>query len=206
MKWSRQIWPALMSVIALTSPPGPVIALTWNWSYSGAGISAAGTFTTADTPDSSGFYLITGIAGVRNGVTILGLQPAGTPIPGNEPFAVDNLVRLESPHLTKNGFGYALAGGTFSNPFFATSLQPPTHLEFFSAAPLTPGVRGPEDSELPIQFSAAPAPLPHAASLALLLVGLGVAAFATRRRAALEATRLRGRSPTALIDTKSRKV
>jgi len=195
-----------MSVIALTSTPGPVIALTWNWTYSGAGITAAGTFTTADTPDSSGFYLITGIAGVRNGATILGLQPAGTPIPGNEPFAVDNLVRLESPQLTKNGFGYALEGGTFSNPFFTTSLEPPAYLEFFSAPPLTPGVRGPEDSELPIQFSAAPAPLPHPASWALLPVGLGVVAFATRRRAALETTRLRGRSSAAMIDMASRKV
>ena len=196
-----------MSVIALTSSPGPVIALTWNWSYSGDGISAAGTFTTADTPDSSGFYLITGIAGVRNGATIIGLQPAGTPIPGNEPFAVDNLVRLESPQLTKNGFGYAIEGRTFSNPFFTTSLEPPAYLEFFSAPPLTTGVRGPEDSELPIQFSAAPAPLPHPASWALLLVGLGVAGFATRRRAALVTTRLRGRSSAAaMIDRASRKV
>ena len=27
-------------------------ALTWNWQYSGAGISAAGTFTTDDAPDA----------------------------------------------------------------------------------------------------------------------------------------------------------
>src|SRR3954449_9652951 len=68
-------------------------SLLWNWSYSGPGISAQGVFTTVDTPDSLGFYLITGITGVRNGDAITGLQPVGTPIPGNEPFAVDNLVR-----------------------------------------------------------------------------------------------------------------
>jgi len=174
MRWSRQIWPALMSVIALTSTPGPVIALTWNWTYSGAGITAAGTFTTADTPDSSGFYLITGIAGVRNGATILGLQPAGTPIPGNEPFAVDNLVRIESPQLTVHGFGYVIAGGSFANPFFADFLQPPAYLEFFSAQPTS--------TELPILFSATPAPVPHTATWILLLGGLGMLAPAARRR------------------------
>jgi hypothetical protein len=171
-----------MSVAALTASTRPATALTWNWSYSGAGISAGGTFTTVDTPDGSGFYLITGIAGVRNDAVILGLQPAGTPIPGNEPFSVDNLVRLESPQLTVHGFGYAIAGGTFSNPFFANFLQPPEYLEFFSAPPLTPGVTGPEDSELPIRFSATPAPVPQTATWALLLAGLGMLGFTTRCR------------------------
>jgi hypothetical protein len=176
----RPIWLALMSVAALTATTKPATALTWNWSYSGAGIAASGTFTTVDTPDGSGSYLMTGIAGVRNGAAILGLQPAGTPIPGNELFSVDNLVRVESPQLTVHGFGYAIAGGTFSNPFFARFLQPPEYLEFFSAPPFTPGVAGPEDSELPIRFSAAPAPVPEAATWALLLAGLGMFGLATR--------------------------
>jgi len=30
-------------------------ALTWSWQYNGAGISAAGTFTTEDMPDANGF-------------------------------------------------------------------------------------------------------------------------------------------------------
>jgi hypothetical protein len=38
-------------------------------------------------------------------------QPAGSPIPGNEPFSVDNLVRLDSPQLTVHGFGCAVASG-----------------------------------------------------------------------------------------------
>jgi hypothetical protein len=83
----RSLWLALMSVAALTASTRPATALTWNWSYSGVGIIAGGTFTTVDTPDGSGFYLITGIAGARNDASILGLQPAGTPIPGNEPFS-----------------------------------------------------------------------------------------------------------------------
>ena len=176
----RPILLALMSVAALTAMTKPAIALTWNWSYSGAGIEAGGTFTTVDTPDGSGFYLITGIAGVRNGAAILGLQPTGTPIPGNEPFSVDNLVRLDSPQLTVHGIGYAIAGGTFSNPFFADFLQPPVYLEFFSAPPFTAGVAGSEDSELPIRFSAAPASVSQASTLILLLGGLGMLRLVTR--------------------------
>ena len=178
----RPIWFALMTVAALTATATPATALTWNWSYSGAGIMAGGTFTTVDTPDGSGFYLITGIAGVRNDAVILGLQPTGTPIPGNEPFSVDNLVRLESPQLTVHGFGYAIAAGTFSNPFFADFQQPPEYLEFFSAPPLTPGVKGPEDSELPIRFSATLAPVPQTATWALLLAGLGMFGLTRRCR------------------------
>ncbi|OUL28947.1 hypothetical protein BV378_07040 [Nostoc sp. RF31YmG] len=75
-------------------------ALSWNWNYydSGAGIDACGTFTTSDTPNSLGFYQITGITGIRNGETITGLQPTGTAIPGNEPYIVDNLI---SPSIVK---------------------------------------------------------------------------------------------------------
>src|SRR4051794_35224529 len=133
----------------------------WNWNYSGPGISAQGTFTTVDTPDGAGFYLITGITGVRNGQTISGLQPVGTPISGNEPFDVDNLVRSGTSQLTKNGFGFSISGGTYANPFFADFLSPRVYLEFFSSPPFSnSGITGPEDSELEIQFSATPVPEP----------------------------------------------
>jgi len=172
----RPIWLALILVAALPATTTQATALTWNWSYSGLGITTSGTFTTVDSPDGAGFYLITGIAGVRNGAPILGLQPAGTPIPGNEPFSVDNLVRLESPQLTLHGFGYAIAGGTFSNPFFADFSQPPGYLEFFSAPPFTPG---PQNTELPIRFSATLAPVPETATWSLLLAGLGMLGLVT---------------------------
>jgi hypothetical protein len=127
--------------------------LLWTWSYSAPGIAAEGTLTTTGTADADGFYLITGITGMRNGESITGLQPEGTAIPGNEPFAVDNLIAAEGPQLTGNGFGYALADGTYANPFFADFLTPPSHVEFFSAPPFGPGT-GPEDSEGPIDFAA----------------------------------------------------
>jgi hypothetical protein len=141
-------------------------SLLWDWSYSGPGISAQGTFTTVDTPDSLGFYLITGITGVRNGEIITGLQPAGTPIPGNEPYDVDNLVRAGTIQLTKNGFGYSTSGGNHANPFFADFFSPPVYLEFFSSPPFSgSGSVGPEDSELEIRFSATPVPEPDTAVL-----------------------------------------
>jgi hypothetical protein len=81
--------------------------LLWNWSYSGAGVSASGAFTTNDAPDAAGFYRIVGITGTDNGATITGLQPTGTPIPGNEPYAVDNLVSAFEPRLTAHGLGFS---------------------------------------------------------------------------------------------------
>jgi hypothetical protein len=89
----------------------------WKWSYVGEGIAAAGTFTTPDAPDDRGFYRIVGITGTRNGAAIIGLQPTGAPIPGNQPFAVDNLVSAADGQLTIHGFGYAMANGDFANPF-----------------------------------------------------------------------------------------
>ncbi|MFN9174079.1 MAG: PEP-CTERM sorting domain-containing protein [Synechocystis sp.] len=146
-------------------------ALNWNWSYSGTGITAQGTFITNDTPDNLGFYLITGITGTRNGETIIGLQPTGTSIPGNEPFHVDNLISLNAQQLTKDSFGFQTSGGNYVNPFFASFLPTPGYLEVFSAPPFVTGAAnfGPEDSELPINFSASIVPEP------LTLLGAGTA-------------------------------
>jgi hypothetical protein len=140
-------------------------SLLWNWSYSGAGVSASGTFTTNDTPDGAGLYQIVGITGTDNGATITGLQPTGTPIPGNEPYAVDNLVSAAEPRLTMHGFGFAHANGNYANPFYNGS----GYFEYLSVPPYENGA-GPER---PVSFSAAIVPEPNAASLVLVgLVGL----------------------------------
>lgn len=154
---------ALLSAIVLTIISGLVFgtmeaasALTWKWNYSGTGIEAIGTFTTDNTPNDLGFYQILEITGTRNGETITGLQSVETPIPGNEPFDVDNLISLNTQQLTRDGFGYSTSGGNYSSPLFASFLPTPSYLEVFSAPPLTPGSEnfGTEDSELPISFSA----------------------------------------------------
>lgn len=121
----------------------------WDWTYTGTDIKAEGTMTTEATPDSDGFYRIVAIAGRRNGSTITRLWPQGTAIPGNEPHAVDNRIKLGAPQLTKAGFGFALADGSYSNPFYADFQSPPTYLDFHSQPPSG-------STELPITFTAKP--------------------------------------------------
>lgn len=145
--------------------------LLWDWSYSGAGISAAGTFTTDNDADSLGFYQIIDISGSRDGTAITGLQTTGTAIPGNAPYAVDNLVSLTGPQLTVNGFGFALADGDFANPFNDGT----GYFEYLSSPPYVDGA----GVELPVSFAASIIPEPDAISV-MLVAALGV--FATRRK------------------------
>ena len=163
--------------------------LLWNWSYTGAGVSASGTFTTNDAPDAAGFYQIVGITGTDNGAAITGLQPTGTPIPGNEPYAVDNLVSAVEPRLTAHGFGFSLANGDYANPFYNGS----NYFEYLSVPPYKTGA-GPER---PVSFSAAIVPEPSAASLMLTgLVGLiGFSRIFTRRKLKLIPTPPADRHP-----------
>jgi hypothetical protein len=107
-------------------------ALEWKWSYQGEGVAASGAFVTKDEPNAEGFYEITAISGEANGVAIAGLQPPGTSIPGNEGYPVDNLVRTEAPQLSVHGFGYALADGTFANPFYGAHFAKPDTYAFLS--------------------------------------------------------------------------
>jgi hypothetical protein len=110
----------------------PAKAVEWRWSYQGEGAAASGVFTTKDTPNADGFYEITGIKGEANGVVITGLQPTGTSIPGNDGYPVDSLVRTEAPQLSLHGFGFALADGTYANPFYGDHFVPPGVYAFFS--------------------------------------------------------------------------
>ncbi len=110
----------------------PAEALEWRWSYQGEGVSASGALTTKDKPNADGFYEITGIKGEANGVAITALQAPGTSIPGNDGYPVDNLVRTEAPQLSLHGFGYALADGTYANPFYGARFVPPSVYAFFS--------------------------------------------------------------------------
>jgi hypothetical protein len=107
-------------------------ASEWRWSYQGEGVSASGAFTTKDTPNADGFYEIIAITGEANGVAITGLQAPGTSIPGNDGYPVDGLVRTETPQLSLHGFGYALADGTYANPFYGDHFVPPGVYAFFS--------------------------------------------------------------------------
>lgn len=181
---------ALLSAATLAGISGLVIgtiqsasALSWNWNYFGTGLMASGTFTTNDIPDDFGFYLISEITGTRNGETITGLLSAGTSIPGNEPFHVDNLISFNTQQLTGEGFGYSTSEGNYASPFFASFLPTPGYLEVFSAPPFVPGFEnfGPEDSELPINFSATLTTVPESTSI-ISLLALGAGSLLKRKR------------------------
>lgn len=120
---------ALGAALAATSAEA---STRWRWTCTGPGFEAKGVFTTGDAPDADGFYPITDVTGEANGVPITGLQPAKTAIPGNEGWPVDNLVRTEAAQLSPGGFGFALADGSFANPFFGARFEPPGFLVVIS--------------------------------------------------------------------------
>ncbi len=137
--------------------------LKWKWRYetlensAGPEIKARGKIITDTDIDGDGFVNIIGIKGKRNGDKITGLYPAGTFIPGNSPYAGDNLIAYDkpmpSPQLTGNGFQFSVEGGGFSNVFFADFLQPQGYLEFHSMPPYPEGVTAP-NSEARVIFQA----------------------------------------------------
>ena len=156
----RDILPGLFCVLAVASCGTSSDSPTWDWSFVRSGadagqVVASGTFVTEKTPDGEGFHTITSIAGSRLGVPITSLQPAGTAIPDNEAYPVDNRVRPSHPEgqLSKAGFGYALADGSFENPFLATwELPQVVYMAFRSNPPF--GATPPNTEEITVVFRA----------------------------------------------------
>ena len=137
--------------------------LKWKWSYetpknsAGQKIRARGKFTTDTNLDGDGYVNIIDIKGKRNGEKITGLYTAGTSIPGNSPYAGDNLIAhkktVTSPQLTGDGFQFSVEDGSYSNIFFADFLQPQGYLEFHSVPPYPEGPVAP-NSEANVLFHA----------------------------------------------------
>jgi len=150
---SNTVFAALMVVSALFMHNASAEKI-WNWSYTGSNVVASGTFITSETIDSLGFYQISGIAGHRNGDLITGLHPAGNAIPGNELYALDNLIRIGTQgQITAYGFGFFTASGNYANAFFADSLAVPGYMEVFTTSL--------NYNELPITFMATPVSEPE---------------------------------------------
>lgn len=167
---------ATIALLGTLAAPQAWADIVWNWRFSGTDVQASGQLTTADAADADGFHLITGISGQRNGDLITALYPTGQAIPGNAPFALDNLIRVgPQDQITVHGFGFATASGGYSNPFFADFLSPATYMEVFTTAS--------SYAEVPVTFTASVVPEPT--SLLLLLAGLGAVGVtgAARRRA-----------------------
>ena len=107
--------------------------LKWRWRYetpenhAGPKIKDRGKLITDTDENADGYVNIISIKGNRNGEKITGLYPAGTSIPGNSPYAGDNLIAYEktmpSPQLTKNGLQFSIEDGSYSNVFLPTFLN-----------------------------------------------------------------------------------
>jgi hypothetical protein len=124
----------------------------WSWRYSGPGVEAQGRLVTVPVVGDETAVQVTQISGSRNGVNIAALQPAGTAIPGNEPYRVDNRLSWRDPPLTGDGVGYRLADGAYANVFFQTHTNPHDFREYVSQPPFVDGTLGPEDAETRVTF------------------------------------------------------
>lgn len=103
-----------ISVAGVEANPAQAAQL-FNFSYSGSGVEASGTFTTTDLDSASNTYTITGITGERNGQQITGLLPTTSstgpsifPLPDAE-LAYDNLLNNSSPFVSLNGIAFNVA-------------------------------------------------------------------------------------------------
>ena len=151
---------AAVSVLALCSAAHAV--QVWSWTYSGAGVNAAGLLTTAGSalvPED-----ILSFSGTRNGEAIVGLVPLGA----DSNFIYDNQFQAGAPQLSLDGVLFALPGDVHVNVYADAGA-------FFEATSIT------VPPDLPIQFSAQA--VPELPTYATLIVGLGLfAGMAALRR------------------------
>lgn len=124
----------------------------WAFTYTGPGINASGTFTTAGAAITAENIL--SITGSRNGVAITGLVPLGT----DPNFIYDNQFSATAPNFTDGGMLFSLAGGDVNTNvyFFETG--------YFEVRDGTP--------EVEISWSVTAVPEP--ATVLSMLAGLGM--------------------------------
>ncbi len=141
------------------------LAEEWAFTYSGDGVSASGTFTTAGAALTAEDIL--GISGLRNGLAITGLVPVGE----DANFLYDNQFTIGEPNFTDGGMLFSVGGG-----------QPNTNVYFFEGAYFEVYVDGLSAIETPISWSVTAVPEP--ATVLSMLAGLGLmGAYMRRARA-----------------------
>jgi hypothetical protein len=161
----------LATTLAIAAPAS---AKVFDFSYTGPGIDASGTFTTTDTPDADGFYTITSIDGTRNGIAMTLLPPGSYPADGPN----DNLVQ---PNANMVDFG----GVSFSTDqdYNVYQAEPDVYDECFGGCDALPG-----NDVVLTTFSVTA--VPEAAVWALVLAGVaGIGgALRSRRKLAVVST------------------
>ena len=161
--------------------PAFASADSFDWSYSGVGVTASGQLT-ADLV-SPGLYHVTGMTGVRNGAAIIGFSATtcGTPIcvTNYGGYTVDNALYYPSttnpssdtPGQIREGLAFTTKDGTF-NVYYndGTFGQPKGDYEYLSDSGVIPGI-------LIDPFKATPVPEPSS----IILLGIGLLCIGFRR-------------------------
>ena len=127
----------------------------WAFSYTGVGVTASGTFTTAGSalvPEN-----ILSISGTRNGAAITGLVPVGV----DPDFLYDNQFTRISPNFTDGGMLFSVVGvGSNVNVYFFET-------GYFDLA-----INGLNVVETPITWTVTAVPEP--ATVLSMMAGLGL--------------------------------
>lgn len=156
----------LACAFALVGSASSAVAdvIDFNWSYTGEGISAGGTFATTTT-GTAGVYQITGITGQRNGLSITALDTTlGSPDELLYYPATDTGTALSPTFLDNNGFSYDIGADAYN---IFTSIGRPSVVE--------------NDGGPAIVFTASPASVPEPLTVSIFGAGL-LGAVALRRR------------------------
>ena len=154
-------------------------SLVWDWTYSTTSTGTAayvgsGTLTTGTTPDSQGWYTITGISGdwsitssgTTQNLTITALAP-----PGQGVFDLnDNTIATSFPQLSDSGFSFADSAGNLDAIFLFNTGN-------FGAATGDQSSISVQDNIGTFTASVVPEPSPYAYALCNLLAVAGLLAW-----------------------------